>query len=86
MEWLNELRKKNEELLKSVSIEEKPKYDIIKELLIPDDCFFNLPTKYAMSIIVELGYSREESNTIYKELISSDAYNSTKQYEKIKKY
>lgn len=54
---------------------EKEKLEIIKKILEDDNCFFKMDSGIALSILFDLGLSKEESKKIYKELLSGKYYN-----------
>lgn len=53
----------------------KHKYELIKKIISDDKCFFKLDANTACTIISDLGFSREDTINIYKELINSKNYN-----------
>ena len=75
---INELRKKNELLIKKFKLEKnkdlEAKHNVIATLLSNDDCFFKIDINTALSILNDLKYSKEQSIKIYKDLISIDKF------------
>lgn len=74
---LQKIREITNKLLLStnISTERKTQLEIIKKILVDDQCFFKLDATTAYNILLDLGFSKEESISIYKELISSKNYN-----------
>lgn len=58
-------------LERELSSKEKEKYELIKTILSEDDCFFKIDADTACNIIKDLGFNKEETIEIYKELINS---------------
>ena len=65
----------DKKLLEATTPREKEKLETIKKILEEDTCFFKIDCDTAFSILRDLGFSKEESKEIYKELISSKYYN-----------
>lgn len=61
----------NKLLEKQLTEEERSKYELIKRIISDDDCFFKINADTACNIISDLGFNREDTIEIYKELISS---------------
>lgn len=70
---INKLRELNEKMLIRYDNDEKNlrKYQIIKEILNDDKCFFNIPIEYAYSILRDLEIEESKIKDVYKELIDS---------------
>lgn len=64
----------DKKLLEAPTPREKEKIEIIKKLLEEDACFYKIDSDTALSILRDLGFSKEKSKEIYKELISSKYY------------
>ena len=73
---IQELRNKNELLLKSVNKNEDLyiRLVIIKKILLDEKCFFKMNIDDAYNILLDLGYSKEEALNAYKKLISFDSF------------
>ncbi|MBR7091119.1 MAG: hypothetical protein IKC79_01540 [Clostridia bacterium] len=56
---------KNTEKMDKKSIE---KYKLIKEILSVTDCFMQMSVDVAMSILYDLGYTKDEAKKIYVKL------------------
>lgn len=73
---LQKLRQITNKLLlnEKLSQEKKHQLELIKHILEDDQCFFKLDITTAYNILLDLGFNKEESILIYKELISSKNY------------
>lgn len=78
MDTLNDLRILADECLARFKTE---KYEIIKEMLSDDKCFFTINSNTALAILEDLGLTEEEANETYKRLISPESYE--KIYKKV---
>ena len=58
-------------LERELSFKEKQKFELIKNILSDDDCFFKMDIDTACNIIKDLGFNKEDTIKIYKELINS---------------
>ena len=65
----------DKKILETTALLEKEKFETIKMILEEDECFFKMDCDTAFSILEDLGFSKEQSKEIYKELISSKHYN-----------
>lgn len=75
---INILRKKNEKLIKTLSLigdeTSLKKQKLIKTLLAEDNCFFKLTMQDALTLLVNLKYTKDEALEIYKKLTSSTEF------------
>lgn len=71
MDLLNSLRNLAEELYTKNNNE---KYQIIKEMLLEDKCFFMINSITALALLNDLGFSDEEALEMYEKLISPESY------------
>jgi len=74
LEVLNNLRKIIENKINSCSSDELEKYELIKEILKEDDCFFKIDRITAYSILEDLGIIDFDIPIIYNKLIGEDMY------------
>lgn len=77
MKVLQKVREVTNRLLLSenISKEKKQRLELISNILKDDQCFFKIDVDTAYNIIRDLGFSHEETKSIYKELISSKNFN-----------
>lgn len=79
---INNLRKKNELLIKKFKLEKnkdlEAKHNVIATLLSNDDCFLKIDINTALTVLNDLEYSKEQCLKIYKDLISIDKFVKTK--------
>lgn len=75
---LKTLRKQNDLLLKKFKLEGnkdlESKHNLISTLLSNDRCFFKMPMDTAINLLFDLGYNKQQSIDIYKQLISIDNF------------
>lgn len=71
MDQLTKLRKKAGELLQNndSNINERRKFEIIKNILKDDDCFLAMDIEHAYAILRDLGVSKELIDSYYSTLI-----------------
>lgn len=50
--------------------EEKEMLELIKDLIKDDNCFYKIDMNLALNILVSIGYTKEDSIKIYKELLN----------------
>lgn len=70
------MQKKLKELCNKLIEENKDeeKYQTILKLLEEEQCFFKLSIEDSISILMDLGFTKEEALNIYTELIDSKHY------------
>ncbi len=78
MELLEQLRKITDKKISLCSIDDLEKYQLIKEILIEDDCFFHIKKDTAYSILEDLDFLKKEIPSIYEKLIAPNVYIKTK--------
>lgn len=66
---INKLREMADLHIRISSKEELKKYELIKEILKEDDCFFKMDIEDAYSILRDLGFEDEDVKNIYSKLI-----------------
>lgn len=73
---LEDIRKRNEELIiKSADNNDiLLKQQLIKKLLMDEDCFFKVGIDDAYSILLDLGYNEKELKEIYMNLVSYKSF------------
>ena len=64
----DEINARLEEILNICQEEEKEKYHLIKIILSDDECYNKVDTDDIISILVDLGYTKEETKDIYMKL------------------
>ncbi len=64
----DELANRLEELLNNCSEEEREKYLLIKIIMADNEWYNKVDTDDTISIIVDLGYTKEEAKDIYMKL------------------
>ena len=80
MECLDNLRNIVEMKIKLTqkNIDEIKKYELIKELLRKDDCFFTIKIDTAYAILQDLEFSNQEIPIIYEQLTNEKTYKQIK--------
>lgn len=75
MDHLSDIREKAKEKRKKLETEntlsdnDRKRIDLIDDLLSYDTCFANLPIELGMILLVYLGYSKEEVQAFYPDLV-----------------
>ena len=64
----DEINARLEEILNNCQKEEKEKYHLIKIILSDDEWYNKVDTDDIISILVDLGYTKEEAKDIYMKL------------------
>lgn len=78
MELLEQLRKTVSRKISLCTIDDLEKYKLIEEILKEDDCFFTIKKDTAYAILEDLDFLKKEVPSLYKQLISPEAYLHTK--------
>lgn len=68
---LNELREKADKLINDTNEE---KYILIRDILSNDECFFNMDTDTAISILMDLNIEKEKAKKMYISLIDKENF------------
>lgn len=70
-DMLDKLRLICDELINTT---EDKKYKLIKDILENDQCFFEMDTNTALSILLDLGFEKEEAKKIYIKILNKDNF------------
>ena len=68
---LEEIKNKCNKLIEET---DDKKYKLIKDMLSNDNCFFDMPTDTALSILIDLGYSETDAIKKYILLTKRDNF------------
>ena len=75
---INILKQKNKVLIEKytneLNKEQLKKQLIISSLLQDKSCFFKIPMETAISLILDLGFSKDKATSMYKELTSFEEF------------
>ncbi len=74
MELLNSLRKLVDTKISICHTDDFQKYQLIKEILKEDDCFFKIDKTTAYAILEDLDFLKREIPIVYTKLISQDMF------------
>ncbi len=74
MELLNNLRKLVDKKISFCSADDFEKYNLIKNMLKEDDCFFKIDKTTAYAILEDLDFLKKEIPIIYNKLIGQESY------------
>lgn len=74
MELLSNLRKLVDKKISFCNADDFEKYNLIKNILKEDDCFFKIDKTTAYAILEDLDFLKKEIPLIYDKLIGQESY------------